>query len=210
MDPIATLPNAHIRPGQPVSDAFLAREVTTYRHACQWVKDLPYGSNSRIDAPLIVFVEGRGTCFTKHGTIARLAGELALDVHKNLGFYRLTEDIVTGVGAILQPYGLDFVPTIHCFLEHGPFRVDLTEGNHTGKNKDITDFDFVVRVEPDFSREELQRHYTDHFNKYTSIEPRLAALGQSAIRDLVQKCHQQAACRCSGTAELSLVAVVSP
>ena len=93
MDPIAALPNTQIRPGQPMSDAFLAREVTTYLHACHWVKDLPYGSNSRIDAPLIVFIEGRGTCFTKHGAIARLAGELALDVHKNLGFYRLTEDI---------------------------------------------------------------------------------------------------------------------
>ena len=67
MDPIATLPDAHIRPGQPVSDAFLARGITTYRHACLWVKELPYGSNSRVDAPLIVFMEGRGTCFTKHG-----------------------------------------------------------------------------------------------------------------------------------------------
>ena len=89
------------------------------RLACQWVKDLPYGSNSSLDTALILFEEGRGTCFTKHGVIARLADELGLEVHKNLGFYRLTEDIITGASAILQPSGLEFVPSIHCFLEHG-------------------------------------------------------------------------------------------
>ncbi len=206
MDSTAVLPDPVLQPGPPVSSAFLRHGISSFRSACQWVKDLPYGSNTRLDGALVLFEDGRGTCFTKHGTIARLAAELGLDVHKNLGFYRLTDDIVTGVGAIPRAHGLEFVPTVHCFLECGPHRVDLTEGNRTGKNRDIDEFDFVVRVTPDTPRETLQRHYAEHFQKYCAIEPRLAALGQDAVRDLVQQCHQQASCRCSGTAELSIVA----
>jgi hypothetical protein len=207
MDPISCLPEATLRSGQPVSDEFLRRGVISFREACQWVKDLSYGSNTPTGGAFVLFADGQGTCFTKHGTIARLARELELEVHKNLGFYRLTDDIVTGAGTILRRHGLGFVPTMHCFLESGTFRVDLTEGNRTGKNRDIDEFDFVVRVAPDSSREALQRYYADHFDKYCALEPRLAALGREAVRDLVTQCHQQASCRCSGTAELSVVAL---
>lgn len=210
MDPIATLPNAVLRSGSPVADALLARGVTMFRDACQWVKDLPYGRNSRIDDVMVLFDEGHGTCVTKHGVIARLAGELQLDVHKSLGFYRLTDQIVTGVSDILRPYSLDFVPASHCFLEHGPFRVDLTQGNRTGKNRDVDDFDFVVRVGPESSRDELQQYYSRHFLRYAAMEPRLARLGETVVRELLQKCHRHAACRCSGAADLVTAAGVIP
>ena len=207
MDSIATLPNAALRSGNAVADACIARGLSTFRDACQWVKDLPYASNSGIENALILFEEGCGTCFTKHGAIARLAAELQLDVHKNLGFYRLTEEIVTGVAEILRPFALDFVPATHCFLEHRAFRVDLTEGNRTGKNKDLDDFDFVVRVGPESSRDEIERCYSTYFPRYCSIEPRLAALGPTAVRELVQKCHRQAACRCSEAAAPSTLTI---
>jgi hypothetical protein len=206
MDSISMLPNVALHAGG-MSDAFLARGITTFWGACHWVKALPYGSNSRVDEATVLFEDGRGTCVTKHGAIAKLAAELGLDVHKNLAFYRLTEDIVTGVGDILRPYGLDFAPTVHCFLEHGSCRVDLTEGNRTGKNKDLEQFDFVVRVEPESSRAELQRQYSAHFAKYAAIEPRLAALGEATVRELVRKCHRQAACRRAASADLSRAAV---
>lgn len=196
MDSIDTLPNADLRAGSPLSDAFLARSLTTLADACRWVKDLPYGSNSRLDHPMLIFEEGRGTCFTKHGAIVRLAGELGVDIHKNIGFYRLTEDIITGVDAVLRPHGLAFVPTIHCFLEHGPYRVDLTEGNQTGKNKDVVDFDFVVRVEADSSREELERHYAAHFPAYVALQPRLGELDRDTVREITMTCHRLASCRC--------------
>jgi hypothetical protein len=210
MDPISILPDARIRPGSPVADACLARGLHTFRDACQWVKDLPYGSNSRTESALILFEENRGTCFTKHGAIARLAAELGLDVHKNLGFYRLTEEIVTGAAELLRPYGLEFVPATHCFLEHRSFRVDLTEGNRTGKNKDLVDFDFVVRVGPESSRDEHGRCYSTYFAKYSSRDARLAAVALTTVRELLQACHRQAACRCSEIAPSSTVAVGRP
>ncbi|MBD2066073.1 hypothetical protein H6F93_00735 [Leptolyngbya sp. FACHB-671] len=38
---------------------------------------------------------------------------------KNLGFYRLNDEIVTGASSLLEPHGLNFIPQIHCFLEYG-------------------------------------------------------------------------------------------
>src|SRR5262245_42879460 len=210
MDSIDTLPDAILRAGSPVAEAFLARGLRTFRHACEWVRALPYGSNSRTGNAMVLFEECRGTCFTKHGAIARLAAELDLDVHKTLGFYRLNEDIVTGVADLLRPHGLDFVPATHCFLEHRTFRVDLTAGNRTGKNKDLEEFDFMVRVGPESSRDEIQRYYATYFAKYSSIDPRLGVLGLAAVRELVEKCHRlAAACRCPDARE-SRVRVLRP
>jgi hypothetical protein len=197
MDAIAQLPDRDIRADGVVAQTFLRHGIATFRQACQWVKDLPYGSNSSAESSLIVFEDHRGTCFTKHGVIARLAGELDLDVHKNLGFYRLNDEIVTGIDALLRPYGLDFIPQIHCFLEHGTCRVDLTEGNCNGKNKTIEEYDFIVRVKPDSTRDEMQGYYLTYFDRYGSIEPRLAALGKPRLVQLLQACNQQVSLRCS-------------
>jgi hypothetical protein len=58
----------------------------------------------------------------------------------------MTEAIVTGADKILTEYGLPYVPMIHCFLEYGNYRVDLTEGNRNGKNRPIDDFLYTNRV----------------------------------------------------------------
>lgn len=195
MDPIHTLPDSPLPPGDPLADAFIARGAATFHDACQLVKALPYGSDISTTDPLALLEDGCGTCVTKHGTIARLAAVLQLPVYKNLGFYRLTDDIITGVGALLEPYGLTFVPTSHCFLESGPNRVDLTAGNRTGKNRDVEAFDIVVRVAPVSSSEVLQRLHSQYFAQCAAIEPRLAELGETAVRDLARRGHELAAQR---------------
>jgi hypothetical protein len=195
MHPVSRLPDAAIHPGTPFADAFLAHGAATFRLACEWVKALPYDSSSRLDDPMVLFADQGGTCVAKHDAIVGLAAELGLDVHKNLGFYRLTEEIITGVGGLLRPHGLDFVPSAHCFIGYGAVWVDLTEGNCTGKNKDLDQFDLVIAVAPGASRAEIAAHYDRCFTAYAEIEPRLAALGQEAVRTLVQQCHQLASCR---------------
>jgi hypothetical protein len=195
MQPVSRLPDAAIHPGTPFADAFLAHGAATFRQACEWVKALPYGASSRLDDPMVLFADRSGTCAAKHDAIVGLAAELGLDVHKNLGFYRLTDEIITGVAGLLRPHGLDFVPSAHCFLEHGAVWIDLTAGNCTGKNNDLDQFDLVIPVPPGASRAELAVHYDRCFAAYAEIEPRLAALGQEAVRTLVQQCHQLAACR---------------
>jgi hypothetical protein len=202
MDPIERLPDAGITAGSPVCDAFLAQGISRFRDACRWVKERPYGPNAHLGA-MSLFSDGQGTCFSKHGVIAHLARETGLDVHKNIGFYRLNDEIVTGVHAILEPYGLTFVPQMHCFLEYDGAHVDLTEGNAHGKNKTIDTFDFVVRVTPDQPLDALRRLFAEYQDRYRALEPRLAAVPPATIAALLTECGRLQLSRCGVVASAS-------
>lgn len=193
---IARLPERALRAGRPMQDAFLHRGVATFHAACRWVHALPYGCNSTTERVAVLFEDGQGTCFTKHGVIARLAAELELPIRKQVGFYRLTDEIVTGVGALLRPLDLPFVPQLHCFLQYEDVRVDLTDGNRNGKNRTIDDYDFVVPVPPESTRAELERLYLDHLQRYRAIEPRLAATPVTTVVEVAKACNQLLLSRC--------------
>ncbi|MEM8832265.1 MAG: hypothetical protein AAGE96_23380 [Cyanobacteria bacterium P01_G01_bin.19] len=197
MNPIEVLPNPAIDSAGIVSQQFRQLDLTTFHQACYWVKNLPYGSNSSNDDSSIIFPEKKATCTNKHGIISRLAEELDLEIYKNLGFYRLDDAIVTGVNAIVEPYGLSFIPQIHCFLEYQNYRVDLTEGNCNGKNKTIEDYDFIVQVKPDLTHQEHEAYYLEYLEKFFAIEPKLKELGVTKILELLKQCEQQLQYQCS-------------
>ena len=197
MHSIHVLPNVILQHRSIVAEKYLQQGLKTFHDACQWTKDLPYGTNSNNEDSLILFEEGHGTCTTKHGAIARLAQEHNLPIHKHLGFYRLNDEIVTGVSSLLAPHGLDFIPQIHCFLVYDNCRVDLTEGNCNGKNKTIEDYDFVVQVEPDLSHEQHQAYYLKYLRQYAAMSPPLAALSEATVVDLLAACDRQLKYQCS-------------
>jgi len=146
MDNLNVFPEKAIIGTGSVSQAVLALGIRSFLDACRYVHELPYGYNSDRDDLMILFKEKMGTCTTKHAVIATLAAELGLAITKSVGVYAMTEAIVTGTDKILAEYGLPYVPMIHCFLEHGNYRVDLTEGNRNGKNRPIDDFLYTDRV----------------------------------------------------------------
>jgi hypothetical protein len=146
MNPFTVFPDKEISEAGPVSKEFLDLGIQGFQDACRYVHSLPYGYNSDRDDLMILFKEKMGTCTTKHAVIATLAAELGLPVTRGVGIYAMTDAIVTGAGKILAEYGLPYVPMIHCFLEYGNHRVDLTEGNRNGKNRPIDDFLFTDRV----------------------------------------------------------------
>jgi N-acetylglutamate synthase-like GNAT family acetyltransferase len=146
MTPYTVFPDRRIQRGEVISDAFRALGVSSLIEACRYVHELPYGYNSDRDDLMILFKEKMGTCSTKHAVIATLAAELGLPIVRGVGVYPMTEAVVTGTDKILAQYNLPYVPMIHCFLEYGRYRVDLTEGNRNGKNRPIEDFLFTDRV----------------------------------------------------------------
>lgn len=197
MHPIETLPNVTLQPCGLISEQYLQQGLTTFHAACHWTKELPYGANSNNEDSMILFEEGRGTCTTKHGAIARLSQEHQLPIYKNLGFYRLNDAIVTGVDAILSSYHLEFIPQIHCFLSYGQYRVDLTEGNCNGKNKTIDDYDFVVSVTPDLTRKQHHACYQTYLRRYAEFCPSLAAIHEATVMDILAACDRQLKYQCS-------------
>jgi hypothetical protein len=146
MNPFTEFPDKEITEAGPISKTFLGLAIRSFLEACRYVHALPYGYNSDRDDLMILFKEKMGTCSTKHAVIATLAAELGLRVTRGVGIYAMTEAIVTGTDKILAEYSLPYVPMIHCFLEYGHHRVDLTEGNHNGKNRPIDGFLYTDRV----------------------------------------------------------------
>ena len=161
MDPIDVFPDARITGTGPVSQAFLSRGLTTFSEACRHVHQMPYGYNTTREEPLILFKENCGTCTTKHMAVALLAHEMGLPIDKHIGIYAMNESLVTGAEGIADEHGLPYIPVVHCFLSDDTFRVDLTEGNHNGKNGPIDTFLFTAKVAPDISDREEYRLYRE-------------------------------------------------
>ena len=148
MDKLNVLPDCPVTPSGLMSAKFRDLDIHSFQAACRYVLELPYGYNSDKNDLMILFKENMGTCTTKHAVIGTLAAELDLPVTKHVGIYRMTEDLVTGTGAILDKYKLPNVPMLHCFLVYERYRVDLTEGNNNGKNRAIDEFLFTQEVIP--------------------------------------------------------------
>lgn len=161
--PTEALPDAVIQPKGLVSKAFLGRGVTTFRQAAYYVGRLPYGHNRSSNEAMILFKDGLGTCLTNHGVVARLAEESMLSVYRCEGFYPLTDQIVTGVDAILAAYGLHYILRTHCFLTNEKGYVDLITGNCTGKNGLTKTYLKIFQVKPEQSRSETDETYRSYF-----------------------------------------------
>lgn len=151
MDHYRNFPEAVLDERGVISNEFLKLGVKRFSEACRYVHSMPYGYNSEPDDLMILFREGMGSCTTKHAVIATLAEELSLPVVKNIGIYAMTEEIVTGTREILEAYSLPYIPMVHCFLAYDGYRVDLTEGNHNGKNRSIEDFLYTQDVAANIS-----------------------------------------------------------
>lgn len=159
MDRLTVLPDKILSKAGGISAKFLSLGITSFIDACQYVHELPYGTNSDRDDLMILFKENKGTCTTKHAVIAILAEEMNLPIEKHVGIYPMTEEIVAGTNEILVKYDLPYVPMVHCFLVFGKHRVDLSEGNNNGKKRSIEDFLYTQRVAPNISAKDEYKWY---------------------------------------------------
>jgi hypothetical protein len=145
------------------------------------VQQLPYGYNSDRDDPMILFQEKMGSCTTKHAVIATLAAELDLDIHKHIGIYPMTEELVTGTEKILTKYGLAYLPMVHCFLVYADRRVDLSEGNRNGKNGPISVFLYTQRVSANISAKDEYLLYRKALTRHILQRPELRGVDMKTI-----------------------------
>ena len=148
------LPDNPITLNGPMSEKFLSLGLDSFQKACLFVHNIPYGYNTDKDNPMILFIENRGSCTTKHGVIATLAQELGIHLYKNVGVYKFTENIASGAQEILDKYSLPYVPMVHCFLVYNGYQFDLTEGNKNGKKTSIDEFIETTQVIPFITRKD--------------------------------------------------------
>ncbi|MGE5256440.1 MAG: hypothetical protein ACM3KE_07200 [Hyphomicrobiales bacterium] len=173
MNRFRVFPDKAITQAGPISAEFLGLGIRSFHEACRYVHELPYGHNSDRDNLMILFKEKLGTCSTKHAVIGTLASELGLPITREVGIYPMTEALVTGAGRILAEYSLPYVPMIHCFLEYGDYRIDLTEGNRNGKNRPIEDFLYADRVDATISAKDEYLIYRQALSEVILKRPEL-------------------------------------
>jgi hypothetical protein len=189
-------PNVEIKDRDVFSDRFLKIGIRSFHDACRWVHDLPYDYNSNMVDSMLIFTEKKGICLTKHGAIARLAEELNLPIHKNIGFFRLNNEIYSDIEHLLSKYGLEYIPQIDCFLKYNDQYVDLTEGNCTGKNKIIDEFDFIVPVAAEISMDDMINLYIEYIDKYSVFDSKFKSVGINNILTALSECTTEMQNRC--------------
>ena len=183
MDTYECFPDSVITQNGPVSEEFNRLKVVSIHTACRWVHALPYGYNSDRDDLMILFKEKMGTCTTKHAVIGTLAQELGLPIHKHVGIYAMSEEIVTGTDELRARFELPYIPMLHCFLVYDTFRVDLTEGNRNGKNRPFAEFLYTERVDPNISGKDEYLLYRRALNEAILKRPELSGVD---LRQILQ------------------------
>lgn len=154
MDSYEYLPDKEIEPLGDISKKFLEIGIKSFKDACVYVHNIEYGYNSNYDDKMIFFKENKGSCTSKHATIAGLAEELDIPLYKYVCVYKFTEEITTGAKEILEKYKVPYVPMVHCFLVYKKYRFDLTEGNYNGKKQPVDEHIYSEKVDAFIRRKE--------------------------------------------------------
>jgi hypothetical protein len=110
----------------PITRLFRAVGTHDFAGAALHVLRLPYGRITDRSRFWLVLEEGRGTCTTKHATLAELAREQGIHVQLMLGIYEMSEENTPGVGRVLTAHGLTCIPEAHCYLRSDGERIDMT------------------------------------------------------------------------------------
>jgi hypothetical protein len=126
LDTLERLTNRPLAADGPVTRLFRAAGIHDFAGAARHLLRLPYGRIADRSRFWLVLEEGRGTCTTKHATLAELAREQGIDVQLTFGIYEMSERNTPGVGQVLSKYGLACIPEAHCYLYYRGERIDVT------------------------------------------------------------------------------------
>lgn len=177
MDYLQNIPSLPLDPAQDFGAALSRLGPTTLYQAAVYLQAMDYGnplvSPRQEEGParlLSALEQGRGTCVHKHGILSAAAKELGYPLQKAVGIYPLDARLVPSLAPILERAGCSFVPASHCFLVHGPYRFDLTQGNCNGKTGPIDAYYKIELVDPFISpaQEEAiyHRFLTEHWPRF--------------------------------------------
>ncbi len=132
-----------------LSKRLLELEVFTFLEAIQFVKKLPYGSNTDRANPDLVLKELIGTCSTKHAVLKKIALEQG---HENVVLYlcmfKMQGSNTPKLKEIIDKYEFNYIPEAHCVLKIDDRFVDVT--NAKSSYEDIkNDVLELVEIQPE-------------------------------------------------------------
>jgi len=128
--PTSDQPNFKIEKKGPASESFLERNISDFRQAMLFVKNLPYGRNQNKEILTTVFSDNCGTCSTKHALLKLLADENGFkDLVLVIGIFKMGAANTPLVKNTLKNYQLEFLPEAHNYLRYKGAIIDCTKIN---------------------------------------------------------------------------------
>ncbi len=123
----------------PITNAFRQAGITRFNEAVKKVRGLLFARISDRNKPELVLTEQCGTCSTKHKLLCQLAREQNRnDVQLMEAIFKMSELNVPGIGAVLEPYGLTYIPEAHNYIRIDAAVIDATtEALHLDFARDV-------------------------------------------------------------------------
>lgn len=190
---VEKLPDAAISASAgPASRQFCDRGLPTVQAAARWLQNLPYAPGAGM-GPLRALDSGSGDCTSKHAALIALTDEVGVEVNLVWGIYRLDGSLVPAAGPVLAEWGLPFVPNVHCFVQSADRFVDLTEGNCTGKSRQVEHYLALFPARPGADDRAVLRLMTELI---TADDPRFAGCSPGELLAARDLCAQAKTAAC--------------
>jgi hypothetical protein len=120
------LPNFQLRSTE-LSALFFENEIHDFESACAFVKQLPYGRNADRTDLTLVLKEGKGTCSSKHGLLAKLCEENDhFEIELIAGIFLMSPETHPFLADLFKDKPYTSLPEMHCYFRFEKQRYDLT------------------------------------------------------------------------------------
>ena len=142
-------PKFQILSSDKISREFQKREIHDFESAANYVRHLPYRRNGDKQNIATVFIDGCGTCSSKHALLKQLAIENDQhDLKLMIGLFKMNQVNTPEISSTLQQQQLEYIPEAHCYLKFKQSILDFTKQN--SKPSDfINDIIEEIEILPD-------------------------------------------------------------
>lgn len=110
------------------SSRFRELKITSFKDACDFVAELPYGRNANREDFGLVLSERKGTCSSKHALLASLALENGHpEIELIAGIFLMNEETHSKLSGFFVDKSYSTIPECHCYLRFNGERFDFTD-----------------------------------------------------------------------------------
>ncbi len=156
------LPNFEINSKLIISNKFREMGVCNFTIAIHFIKQFPYGRNADKENLETVFIDGCGTCSTKHALLKQLAIENNFyKVKLYTGLFKMNGKNTPEIKATLEKYKLEFIPEVHCYLKFENETIDVTKANSSPE-----DFINDLIEEREIQANQITNYKVDYHKEY--------------------------------------------
>ncbi|AEA44873.1 hypothetical protein [Fluviicola taffensis] len=113
---------------EPYSDSFRNKGINSFKEACDYIAQLPYGRNANREDFSLVLSEAKGTCSSKHALLSELALENSHpEIELIAGIFLMNEETHSKLTGFFEDKPYSNIPECHCYLRYNGERFDYTD-----------------------------------------------------------------------------------